>query len=111
MAKTKKQEEPKRIFKENVDIEVPKTAKKIAEDKQALTDLIMHKFELEQTIEKAKQGAYVARTASSLQKIRSENETLNSEAGVLRQKVLLDDTTIQGLREDLARALEATSGV
>lgn len=55
-AKTKQAEEPKRIFKEEITIEVPKSQKEILEAQSKLQDLVMQRYKFEQQIEKAKLG-------------------------------------------------------
>lgn len=55
MSKKKtKAEEPKRIYKETIDIEVEKSQDEIQGSKDKLQDLVMEKYNLEQSIEKAK---------------------------------------------------------
>lgn len=70
-----------------------------------------------QTIEKAKQGAYVARTASSLQKIRSENGEMqgiiykSDSSYIIKPYVKLMEEVIFSSDKELLRKFILTIGV
>jgi hypothetical protein len=70
-----------------------------------------------QTIEKAKQGAYVARTASSLQKIRSESGEMqgiiykSDGSYIIKPYVILMEEVISSSDKELLRKFILTIGV
>lgn len=70
-----------------------------------------------QTIEKAKQGAYVARTASSLQKIRSENGEMqgiiykSDGSYIIKPYVTLMEEIIHSSESELLRKFIMTIGI
>lgn len=70
-----------------------------------------------QTIEKAKQGAYVARTVSSLQRFRSQDGSLRGIAERRDGSLVCDDyytlldRVINGLEPDIARRFMLTVGI
>ncbi len=96
--KTTAQEEPKRIFKETMDIEVPKSEKEKQQAKDKLQELVMTKFGLENQIEECKKKLsgmkyHISRAAEDANSEKKEEEveaTIKIFAKSMKKEIYID---------------------
>lgn len=82
--KSQIQEEPKRIYREEIEIEVPKSPEEKAKDQAKFNELVLERYQLEATIERAKE-----RIASMRYELRSAADAASKDTAEVEVEAIV----------------------